>query len=80
MHLLNPVFKAVDEKPAHEGVVAVQCISTAGVITVDNPIIRVEVVRNIVAKALEIDGRSVGATFGCVIKDHIKDYADICTV
>ena len=71
MHLLHPIAQAIDDKIAHNGVIAVDGVSYPREVFVVTLIIFQQIVDAII-NSPETKGRAKVVIFDAVIKDHIQ--------
>ena len=75
MHLRHPVTQAVLDQPAHDRMVGIQRVPTAGIVGVTGFVLFKDVV-DIVRQAAIAQRWSCPTTFCCVIEHNIQDDFD----
>jgi hypothetical protein len=51
--------------------VTVHCVAAATVVPIEPPVVGLKVIETRIANPLEVDGRTLRATFGRVIENHV---------
>ena len=69
---INPIFEAMHNETADQGMVAIHRIAATGEVEVTLAVTCIEVIKDIVAKPAETDDRTILAALRRMVENHVQ--------